>query len=104
MAQNQFLKKKLAAISATVPVEKEWWERIRESIKEGFMKELEEDASATAKPTSGVDRKMTSATGVGKGGSSDEDAVLVETPAAGALGAGGGGGGGGKGRKKKGKK
>jgi len=97
MAANAALKKKLAAISATVSNEKEWWESKRESVKEGFMKELDDEKKSQKTTSEPKRRPATSAPEERPG--SDEDAVLVETPAS--VGAGGGGG---KNKKKRGKK
>ena len=132
MANNALLKKKLAAITASVPVEKERWEKERESVKEELMRELDEDKAAQTQPqqqsqaqaqAAAAERRRsstgaTASSGGGekgpKGQSSDEDAVLVETPGSnaaailaasvGAASGGSGGGTGGKGKKKKGKK
>jgi len=118
------LKKKLASIGASVEPEKEWWEQKRASVKEGFMRELDQDESKRRAAVAGpkMVETTTPAGGdkesgkVGRGQRSDEseEAVLVETPAQAAavaavdpVGGGGGGGaagGAGKGKKKKGKK
>ncbi|OJD16148.1 hypothetical protein AJ78_03676 [Emergomyces pasteurianus Ep9510] len=90
MVTNTFLRQQIEEIQSTVTEEKEWWDKKKASIQEGFMKELEEGSSAKQ-------------TGSGSGpaqnrlNSSDDDAVLVESggPAV---------GGGGKNKKKKGKK
>ena len=125
------LKKKLAAIADGVAAEREWWEAKRESTKEGFMRELDQDAAAAVAAaaekkgqgqgpgqaggpvaTQGATATATTAAQAEKmvnGLSSDgsEEAVLVETPgqaSVAAVAGGGGGGGGGKNKKKKGKK
>jgi hypothetical protein len=107
MAANAVLKKKLAAINASVEPEKEWWEAKKATTKEDFMRELDKDATAEKKeratatqPAAAHTEKMV------RGQSSDgsDEAVLVETPAQPAAGGSGGGGSGGKGKKKKGKK
>jgi len=107
MAANAALKKKLAAINASVEPEKEWWEAKKATTKEDFMRELDKDATAEKKeratatqPAAAHTEKMV------RGQSSDgsDEAVLVETPAQPAAGGSGGGGSGGKGKKKKGKK
>ncbi|OJD22955.1 hypothetical protein ACJ73_05694 [Blastomyces percursus] len=92
MVVNNLLRERVEEIQSTVKEEREWWDKKKASIQEGFMKELETDSSA----------KQTSA-GSGSAqirqNSSDDDAVLVESggPAV-------GGGGSGKNKKKKGKK
>jgi hypothetical protein len=107
MAANAVLKKKLAAINASVEPEKEWWEAKKATTKEDFMRELDKDATAEKKeratatqPAAAHTEKMV------RSQSSDgsDEAVLVETPAQPAAGGSGGGGSGGKGKKKKGKK
>lgn len=59
------LRKSLQVIQDKAPAEKEWWEKRRAAVSEGFMKELDEEK-----------------TGAGKAGS-EEDGVLVDsnTPA-----------------------
>jgi hypothetical protein len=110
MAANAALKKKLAAITANVEPEKEWWEAKKAATKEDFMRELDKDAAAEKKErataTQAAPAPAAHAEKMVRGQSSDgsEEAVLVETPAQPAAGGGGGGGGGGKGKKKKGKK
>lgn len=103
MANNDMLKKRLDAIFTTLPEEKAAWEARRQSMREGFMKELEGEKAA---PAAGVAESRKEAAAKG---SSDEDAVIVEkggdaVTSSGAGGGGGGGGGGGKSKKKKGKK
>ena len=92
MAARTQLTEKLAAIQESIPREKEAWEKKREGIKAGFMKEIEGE-----KKVGEITEK--SAPAVVKTQSSDDDAVLVETPGANTV-----GGGGGKSKKKKGKK
>ncbi|EEH17478.1 hypothetical protein PABG_00041 [Paracoccidioides brasiliensis Pb03] len=90
MVVNASFRANLGEIQSSVKEEREWWNKKKASIQEGFMKELEED-SAVKQTGSGP------ASGHNKPSSSDEDAVLVESggPAV---------GGGGKNKKKKGKK
>jgi hypothetical protein len=105
MAANAVLKKKLAAINASVEPEKEWWEAKKATTKEDFMRELDKDAAAEKKERATATQVAAAYTEkMARGQSSDgsEEAILVETPAQPT--AGGGGGGGGKGKKKKGKK
>ncbi len=49
---NTLLREKLDAIQAQVEHEKQWWEKRRASIKDGFMKELEAEAETQTKATS----------------------------------------------------
>ncbi|KAL9617153.1 MAG: hypothetical protein Q9160_008050 [Pyrenula sp. 1 TL-2023] len=95
MANRQLLHRKLSTIQSTLPKEKEQWERKREAVREGFMKELEEDSNEKAQRK----ESAPAAAAEGKKEGSEEDAVLVERE-----GGGGGGGKGGGGKKKKGKK
>ena len=92
MAARAQLNEKLAAIQESIPREKDAWEKKREGIKEGFIKEIEDEKKVT---------EMTEKTvpAVVKSQSSDDDAVLVEPPGSNTA-----GGGGGKSKKKKGKK
>jgi translocation protein SEC66 len=75
------LRKRLDEIQAQTDAEKEWWEKRRATISEGFMQELGSEKAAAA----------------AKGAGSEEDAVLVDanTPAGTPAG---------QGKKKKGKK
>ncbi|PGH33635.1 translocation protein SEC66 [[Emmonsia] crescens] len=90
MAANTLFRERIEEIQSTVKDEREWWDKKKASIQEGFMKELEEDSS-TKQTSSG------SAPAQNRQNSSDDDAVLVESggPAV---------GGSGKNKKKKGKK
>jgi translocation protein SEC66 len=88
MVQNAMMKEKLAAVRSTVEPEKQKWEAQREKSR----RELEGE---TTIERAAVPEKA--AVPVNKAASSDEDAVLVETPAVVEEV-------GGKGKKKKGKK
>jgi len=70
IAANTVFRKRLDEIQAKTESEKEWWEKRRDSIKNEFLKELESEGLATpAKtPTSKV--------------SSEDDAIMVDPPAA----------------------
>lgn len=59
----------MAELQAKVPEEREWWERRKKGISEGFMKELDEEASASRKGSVAATQKSSN---------SDDDAVLVE--------------------------
>ncbi|KAG5304886.1 translocation protein [Histoplasma capsulatum G186AR] len=89
---NTFLRKKIEDIQSTVKDEREWWDKKKARIQEGFLKELEMDPSAKQTGSGSQPTPL-------KQNSSDDDAVLVESggPAAGS-------GGSGKNKKKKGKK
>lgn len=88
MVQNGMQKERLNVIQATVEPEKAKWEAKREQSR----RELEGETDA---PNGAEQQKVLTAAKAT--GSSDEDAVLVETPAVTEEGAG-------KGKKKKGKK
>jgi translocation protein SEC66 len=90
MVQNKMMREKLDAVRATVETEKLNWEARREMSR----REIEGEVPA---PAERVVLKEKAAVPATKAASSDEDAVLVETPAAVEEG-------GGKGKKKKGKK
>lgn len=76
--------------------EREWWDRKKASIQEGFMKELDEEggsakdklkapvAGSTTNSTANNTAAATPAASVS--GKSDDDAVLVENPAPSAQG------------------
>lgn len=108
---NAALRKIIDEHQSKLPEEREWWDRKRSSIQEGFMKELEGEGSAKAeKAESGPAAKSSEGTKSAEGAvptppvqGSDDDAVLVEADesAAGTGNAGGSGGGGGGGKKKK---
>ena len=100
MVQNQMLREKVDAIKVTLPAEKERWEKQRESSRRELLGGGEATVEATnvSQPSVGqVAEKITKPATV----SSDEDGVIVETPATETP---TGGGGGGKNKKKKGKK
>jgi len=71
IAANTVLRKRLDEIQAQTQAEKEWWEKRRASIQTEFMKELEAPAVATPVKAAPVASKSVS----------DEDTVLVESPA-----------------------
>jgi translocation protein SEC66 len=99
MVQNQILREKIEAVRASLPEEKERWERTRETAR----RELMGDAPAVPDTTPAVSEAPTSEQVVPSKAatvSSDEDGVIVETPAAEAPSLGGGG----KNKKKKSKK
>ena len=102
MVQNRMLREKLDGVKESVPEEKARWEQTRETTRRDFEKELGGSTGRQQNegvPTVEKARPVSSGT---KTGSSDEDAVIVETPG---LETGGnvGGGSGGKKKKRKGK-
>lgn len=105
MMNNAALRKIIDEHQSKLPEEREWWDRKRSNIQEGFMKELDGEGGSSAKteniPTSKSPEGAVPTLPVQ---GSDDDAVLVEADesAAGSGNATGGGGGGKK--KKKGKK
>ncbi|KIY03314.1 uncharacterized protein Z520_00004 [Fonsecaea multimorphosa CBS 102226] len=121
MVQNQILREKLDAIKKTLPEEKERWDNQREMARRELMGGGEDAAAGAAaaavvgigdKPTASTTPASASATSPAAAEktatapkaatvSSDEDGVIVETPAAEVLSTGTGGG---KQKKKKGKK
>lgn len=82
MVNNEIIRERVAKLQAKGRVDREWWDKERESISTKFMQELDEVPAATSKAAS---------TGVGN---SDEEAILVEAggPAAGGSTAGSKGG------------
>ena len=96
------LKKRLNGIFTTLPEEKAAWEARRQSMREGFMKELEGEKVPVPKHAADATQGPKESTAKG---SSDEDAVVVEKGEDAVIpNTGGGGAGGGRGKKKKGKK
>lgn len=69
IANNQLAKARMEEMQAKVADEKEWWDMRKKGISEGFMKELDEEAS---------EKKGSVSSQGGIKGGSDEDAVLVE--------------------------
>lgn len=58
-------------IQSKLPEEKEWWDKRKEGIQSQYMKELDDEAAGSRKG---------SVVSVPGQKSSDEDAVLIETP------------------------
>lgn len=90
IANNTTLRQKVKAQQASVNEEREWWDRKKASIQEGFMKELDEGSSAkdtsktpAASSTSNSTANNTAAAtpAASVSGKSDDDAVLVDSPA-----------------------
>lgn len=76
----------MAELQTKVDNEKVWWEKRRQGIQEGFMKELDEDE----KNKSSDIKKAVPSTPTPRG-TSDDDAVIVESGGpAGSQGSGGG--------------
>ncbi|KAK0628432.1 Sec62/63 complex, subunit Sec66 [Bombardia bombarda] len=63
IAANTSLRERVNEIRAQTEAEKEWWEKQRTSIQEGFMKELEQESQS-------------------KTAGSEDDTVLIDTAAA----------------------
>ncbi|KAE9381719.1 pre protein translocase subunit Sec66 [Stipitochalara longipes BDJ] len=70
IAANTVFRKRLDEIQAQTESEKQWWEKRRDSIKNEFLKEIESEALSTPAKT------QTSKV------SSDDDAILVDSPVA----------------------
>jgi translocation protein SEC66 len=106
MVQNQLLREKLEKVKESIPAEKQVWEQTREAAR----RELEGETTEATKslPTPPPEpAPLTAAKVAGRpatAGSSDEDAVLVETPGTGDNATTGGAGGVGGKKKKKNKK
>jgi len=102
-AHNELLRGKLREIEARRVVERREWEKRRESVREGFMRELESEAGKDQAKETSKEMGKEITRDVKKTGSSDDDAVIVEsggpgTPVSVDQPSGGGG------KKKKGKK
>ncbi|CAG8947284.1 unnamed protein product [Penicillium salamii] len=84
MLNNEIYRKRMEEQASNVEEERKWWDKKKTSIQEGFMKELEEDSSATKTTpasTTTKDLDTASTTSPAPGASvqgSDDDAVLVE--------------------------
>lgn len=104
---NGLVRKIVEEHQAKLGEEREWWDRRKASIKQGFMKELDAEGSGSAAAGGAAGPKSEGPNPATAGPQvSDDDAVMVEADesvAATANTGGGGGGGGGK-KKKKGKK
>lgn len=107
--QNQILREKIEGIKAGLPAEKERWEATRESARRELLGDTSQGASnpttsipAAVEIPAPVEQQQSSDKAVRvTAGSSDEDGVIVETPATDLSTPGGGSG---KNKKKKGKK
>jgi len=107
MATNSTFRQRIEEHQSTLTEEREWWNRKKASIQEGFMKELEQEGTKGGSNT----KNSSSATTAGQSteapavpsstNGSDDDAVLVESggPAVAGTSTSGGGK-----KKKKGKK
>lgn len=71
---NELYRRRLTELQSKLPEERQWWDKKKASIQEGFMKELDADASSTksAPSTAAPAQPVSSVQG------SDDDAVLVE--------------------------
>ncbi|RMJ22480.1 translocation protein Sec66 [Aspergillus sp. HF37] len=110
MMNNGLVRKIVDEHQAKLGEEREWWDRRKASIKQGFMKELDAEGSGSV-AAGGAGAAKGEGLNPGTTGpqTSDDDAVMVEADetAAGSTASantGGGGGGGGGKKKKKGKK
>ncbi|KAL1960794.1 hypothetical protein VTO42DRAFT_6624 [Malbranchea cinnamomea] len=80
MYLNSTFREKIESLQSTAKSEREWWERKKSSIQEGFMKELEQETDAIK-----AGEKKPGGSGPGSVASvdakpvSDDDAVLVES-------------------------
>lgn len=101
---NDIYRRKMNEHQEKLAEEREFWNKKKASIQEGFMKELNEDSGSAAQTTSATKAPEKTAAPAPSAQGSDDDAVLVEADASGATAVSGGGGGGGKKKKGKGKK
>ncbi|KAF3398245.1 Translocation protein sec66 [Penicillium rolfsii] len=110
MLNNDLYRARLAEHQEKVKEEREWWDKKKESIQEGFMKELDEEGKEGSAQAPATPAKVNEAVPVtpAKATSvlgSDDDAVLVEAdPSVNSPGSPASGGGVGKKKKGKGKK
>lgn len=105
MLNNDIYRQRIKEHEDKLAEERVWWEKKRASVKEGFMKELNEDETPSQQtPAAKTSEPTTPAKSVASVQGSDDDAVLVEADPSGNNQASPGGGGGGKKKKGKGKK
>jgi translocation protein SEC66 len=82
MDTNKAFRQRIEEHQSKLDEEKEWWDRKKARIQEGFMKELEEEGSkksGTVKSSATAGQSTdTSATASSVTTGSDDDAVLVE--------------------------
>lgn len=102
---NDLYRRRLAEQQSKLAEERQWWDKKKASIQEGFMKELNEQGPASdsgsalaPKTTASKGSEAVSAAPATSVQGSDDDAVLVEPETSGNTPTGGGGG-----KKKKGK-
>ncbi|KAF2498195.1 translocation protein [Lophium mytilinum] len=84
MAQNAQIRARITEIQGQANAEKEWWERRKADISSGLMKELDEEK--TAKPSLATTASSNSIKPAMAKLGSDDDAVLVDSPAGGPKG------------------
>lgn len=132
MLNNNIIRQRIEIHQSKLSEEREWWDRKKTTIQEGFMKELDEESSSASKteftpapaPAPATSATAGASAGSGAGSTSgvktpessaapsttgsDDEPVLVEAEGqsgnAGTPGGSAGGGGGGGKKKKKGKK
>lgn len=75
IANNEYLRQKVADQQAQGKADREWWDKEKASIQSSFMKELEQEKATGTGAGAGTPKSTTPA--AEKGGS-DEDTVLVE--------------------------
>ncbi|KAF2801857.1 uncharacterized protein BDZ99DRAFT_504334 [Mytilinidion resinicola] len=84
MAQNAQIRTRITEIQGQASAEKEWWEKRKADISSGLMKELDEEK--TTKPALASNPSSNSAKPAAAKIGSDDDAVLVDSPAGGPKG------------------
>jgi translocation protein SEC66 len=102
MASNSTFRQRIEEHQSTLTEEREWWNRKKASIQEGFMKELEQESTKAGSNTKNLSSATAGqSTEAPAPSGSDDDAVLVESggPAVAGTPTSGGGK-----KKKKGKK
>ncbi|KAJ5612626.1 translocation protein S66 [Penicillium lagena] len=105
MMNNDVYRRRLDEHQGKLAEEREWWDKKKASIKEGFMKELDGDSSLSAPAAASAAAAAPAQPTASSVQTSDDDAVLVEADPSSAAGiTPGGSGGGGKKKKGKGKK
>ncbi|CRG92195.1 Translocation protein sec66 [Talaromyces islandicus] len=80
MDQNTLFRQRIDDYQSKADEERQWWDRKKASIQEGFMKELEEEEKAPAPAAAATPNKaVEAATTTTTAGVSDDDGVLVES-------------------------
>ncbi|KAH8701141.1 pre protein translocase subunit Sec66 [Talaromyces proteolyticus] len=76
MDQNNLFRQRIEDYQSKASEERQWWDRKKASIQEGFMKELDEEEGSKAAGNKNTEKAAAPASTTG---TSDDDGVLVES-------------------------